>query len=310
MEDNINKNSNLPLLAGLGAACVCMMFGANAIAIKMSLQGLGVYFSAALRFTIASSALIIWALSTKQSLFVPRHKVVQLLTISVAFSCQLMLQYLGISQTSASRSSLILNLQPFFVLFLAHFFIPDDKITLKKIVGIMMGFFGISLVFMETNAVSTGFRTGDMLVLGGTLIWGGNAVYIKRVFEGFKPLHIALYPMIVSIPLTVCGSYFWDTALIIHLDAAVIGSMIYQSLVVATFGYMAWNALLSRYGTVSLHSYVFVMPITGVILGGLILGEPITYKIVFALLFIVAGLLVSYLKQDQLPPIFSLNRNV
>lgn len=305
-----SKSNNLPLLAGLGAACLCIMFGANTIAIKMSLHGLGVYFSAGLRFAIASTILVGWALLTKQSLWVARNKVYQLVIISVAFSIQLMLHYVGISQTSASRSSLILNLQPFFVLFLAHFFIPDDKITLKKIVGIVLGFAGIILVFTETNSVSTDFQSGEIMILVGTVIWGGNAVYIKRVFEGFKPLHIALYPMVLSIPLTFTASYFWDSALIIYLDANIIGAMIFQSVLVAAFGYVTWNALLEKYGTVSLHSYIFVMPITGVILGGLILGEPITYKIVLALLLIVTGLLVSYLKQVHLPPIFSLNRNV
>jgi len=45
-------------------------------------------------------------------------------------------------------------------------------------------------------------------------------------------------------------------------------------------------------------------------LGGLVLGEPITWKILIALLLIVSGILVVHFKQEKLVPLFPLGRNV
>jgi drug/metabolite transporter (DMT)-like permease len=68
--------------------------------------------------------------------------------------------------------------------------------------------------------------------------------------------------------------------------------------------------MLQKYGAVALHSFIFIMPVAGVVLGGLVLGEPITIKIISALLLIVAGILVVHFRQEKLIPLFSLGRNI
>ncbi len=68
----------------------------------------------------------------------------------------------------------------------------------------------------------------------------------------------------------------------------------YQSLVAASFGYVAWNYLLSRYGATALHSFVFLMPVSGVLFGGLLLGEPFTLNILVALILIMTGIFVVH----------------
>ena len=95
-----------------------------------------------------------------------------------------------------------------------------------------------------------------------------------------------------------------------HVDFTILGALLYQGLVTASFGFVAWMTLLQRYGAVALHSFIFVMPISGVLLGGLMLGEPITVKIMLALLFIVSGILVVHVKQKTFPPVFPMERNV
>ena len=68
-----------------------------------------------------------------------------------------------------------------------------------------------------------------------------------------------------------------------------------------SFGFIAWMTLLKKYGAVSLHSFIFIMPVAGVLLGGLVLGEPITAKIMLALLLIVLGIFIVNLKWVHAP---------
>ncbi|MBU2512336.1 DMT family transporter [bacterium] len=310
MSSSDNTSNDFNALSAIAALSLCIMFGSNAIAIKISFSGFGVYFMSCIRFLIASLCLILWAFVTKQNLRVGKDRWLQLGIISISFSLQLLLFYTGLSMTTASRSALITNLQPFFVLFLAHFFIPGDNITLKKLMGIVLGFSGIALVFTDRAGVTESFRSGDIFVLCGAALWGCNAVYTKRVIKNFDAIQIALYPMIVSIPISMIGSYFFDDQLVYFVDATMVASIAYQSFFVAAFGYVAWNTLLKRYGAVSLHSFVFIMPITGVILGGLVLGEPLTGRLIAGLVFIVSGLLTIHIKQKSYPPVFPLGRNV
>jgi len=112
------------------------------------------------------------------------------------------------------------------------------------------------------------------------------------------------------VPLFLAEALFWDNAMIINLDASVIGAMLYQSLITASFGFVAWNTMLKKYGTVQLHSFIFIMPIAGVALGGLVLGEPITVKILLALAFIVSGILVVHWQPKKEAPAYPIRRGI
>ena len=83
------------------------------------------------------------------------------------------------------------------------------------------------------------------------------------------------------------------------INLKIIISILYQSLLASSLGLVAWNYLLLKYGAVSLHSFLFIMPIAGVLLGGFILREPITLNILFALLLIVSGILVVNYKNNH-----------
>ena len=308
--NGLAENQELPFLAAIFTVFLCALFGANAVAIKISLSGLGVFTTAGLRFSMASVAVFIWARITGRSFHIKKGQIHQLLIISMMFTVQLSLFYLGISKSNASRATLMVNLQPFFTLFLAHFFISGDRITKRKTLGIMLGFAGVIFVFMEKKGVTADFQVGDLIILFAAFLWACNAVYTKRIIHAFKPFHMVLYPMIFSVPFFFLEGFVWDSTMIAHVDAKVFCALLYQGLVAASFCFVAWITLLQKYGAVALHSFIFIMPVSGVLLGGLVLGEPITVNIIIALLLIVSGILLVNFKQKKPIPLFPLGRNV
>ena len=310
MIDATPQNKDFSFLAASFTVFICMLFGANAVAIKISLEGIGVFTTAGIRFAIASVAIFLWAKITGRSFKISKDQILQLLVISIVFTIQLSLFYLGLSKSNASRGTLLVNFQPFFTLFLAHFFIPGDRITKRKIMGILLGFAGVAFVFLEKKGVTNDFEVGDVMILAAAFLWSCNAVYTKRIISAFKPFQIALFPMIFSVPFFFLEGVLWDHHMIVFIDSKIIGAMVYQSLVTASFGFVVWNSLLQRYGAVALHSFIFIMPITGVLLGGLILGEPITINILIAMLLIVAGMLIIHFKQKKPIPLFPIGRNI
>jgi drug/metabolite transporter (DMT)-like permease len=66
-----------------------------------------------------------------------------------------------------------------------------------------------------------------------------------------------------------------------------------------SFGFVAWYVLLQRYGAVSLHTFIFIMPVVGVLLAGLMLKEPITGNILIALALIGTGVFVTQFSWDK-----------
>ena len=287
-----NQEDEWPILSTALAAFLSAAFGANAVAIKMSLAGIGPFTAAGLRFLIASLTIFIWARATGRSIRVHRDQVLKLSVLWLLFFSQISLMYLGIHMTNASRATLITNLQPFFVLFLAHLLIRNERISLRKIIGLFLGFGGVCLLFLETEGAAEQFRKGDFLIVLTTLLWASSSVYTKRVIHIFSPYLVVIYPMVFSVPLFFLEGFLWDEKMVGDANPKVVVALLYQALVAASFGFIAWNTLLQRHGAVVLNSFNFLMPIAGVFLGWWLLQEPMSVKIWLALVLVTAGIVV------------------
>jgi drug/metabolite transporter (DMT)-like permease len=282
----------LPFGASVFTAFLCILFGANAVAVKISLTGLGVFTTAGLRFGTAAIVLYLWARCTGKLLAVSRSQFGQLILLSAIFFVQLSLFYFGQDKTTASHGTLISNVLPFMVMLLAHFFIPGDRINRKKIFGLIVGFTGVVVLFFDNIALSGDALHGDLLILLAVMVWSCHVVYIKTIIGGFHPLQITIYPMAITAPVFLASGFVFDGEMVRMIDAAVVKSMLYQIFVTASFGFVAWNTMIGRFGATALHSFVFIMPISGVFLGVVLLDEPVTANLIGAIVLVVTGLVV------------------
>ncbi|MFH2093563.1 MAG: DMT family transporter [Pseudomonadota bacterium] len=291
------QNNEMTVKAAALTIFICMLFGGNPVAIKLGLTGLGAFTSAGIRFAIATLVILTWARINKTPLKLTSKQVKQTLVLAAIFVVQLSLFYHGLGKTTASHGVLISNVLPIFVLILAHFFIPKDRISIKKAISIALGFIGVVFLFLDSPDVAYDLKLGDGMVLVAVVFWAISAVRVKQIIAGYNSLQITLFPMMFAVPFFFIGGFLWDVQMIEKLDVSIITAMLYQSLVTASFGFLAWNGLLQKFGVITLHSFVFIMPLTGVLLGVLFFNEPITPCLAAAITCIVAGVMVVTLKK-------------
>ena len=292
-------NPPLGLWAAIQVTLLCVLFGLNAVAVKYAFSGFGVYSSACIRFGIAALVIALWAWLTGRSFRLQPGQARHLLVYSALFSVQLSLFYAGLERTYASRGTLLVNLLPFIVLVLAHFFIPGDRVSPRKLAGLLLGFSGVVCVFNGDSGLAGRVRSGDIFVLMATTIWACNIVYLKRVIDTFAAFHIVLYSMLLSLPLFGLEALVFDDAALKTPSLPATLALLYQTFVTAAFGFIAWNHLLKKFGAVNLHSFVFIMPLVGVACAHLALDEPVTPRLLLALALIVGGLVVIHFKPPQ-----------
>jgi len=289
---------------------LCTLFGANAVAIKVAFEGFGIFTAAVIRFTLAVLVIALWAVFSGRSFRLQKGQWRVLLVYSLLFTVQLSLFYTGLDRTYASRGTLLINLLPFLILILAHFFIPNDRITRRSLIGLVLGFSGVVCVFAGKDVFSRDIRVGDGLVLAATLVWAGNTVFIKRVIGAFKPFHIVLYSMLFALPFFMLGAFWFDDVPFKGFSGRAVLGLAYQTFVTASYGFIAWNTLLKTYGAVALHSFVFIMPLVGVVLSGWLLGDPLYPNLWMALVLIVAGILVLHGRPPESVVISPLRRHM
>ncbi len=126
---------------------VCIMFGSGLAAIKASFYGFGVFTAVALRFFVASVTIFLWIKVTRKSIRIESEHFLKIFIWTGIFLVEYFLLFFDVRKTSASRASLIINLQPFFVIFSTHYFIVEEKIGFRKIFGMIVGFCGLLPLF-------------------------------------------------------------------------------------------------------------------------------------------------------------------
>lgn len=301
MENKLQNNNELTVKAAALTVLICILFGGNPVAIKFCLTGMGSFTAAGVRFTIAALVIFAWAKYKKIPLKINRKQWGQVSILAAIFVVQLSCFYMGMDKTTATHGALISNVLPFIVLILAHFFIPGDTISLKKVMGITLGFIGVLFLFFDEQDLTGELRKGDLIVLVAVFMWSSSAVFVKRIISQYNVVQITIYPMVLGIPFFFIGGYLWDDQMIRMINPTVVKAVLYQSLVTASFGFIAWNTLLQKFGATALHSFIFIMPLAGVLFGVVLLGEAFTPHLAVSIAFIVAGVIIVNMRRRKRP---------
>ena len=99
MTETRPSNQELSLAAGFFTAFLCIIFGSNAVAVKIAFTGMGVFTTAAIRFGVAAVAIFLWAWFTGQTIALKKGQIPQVLIFSLLFTIQLSLFYLGLTKS-------------------------------------------------------------------------------------------------------------------------------------------------------------------------------------------------------------------
>ena len=269
-----------------------LFWGFNHPAIKISNQGVSPIFASTLRSIIASICGLIYCLRKQEKVF---HKGVMLfhgVMVGLLFGAEFACIYFGLLYTDAARSVLFVYLSPFVVAIGAHFFLTGDRLTFLKILGLVLAFTGIFVVFGgRPRTAKAGMYFGDILQIAAGVLWGATTLYIKKFMaRKVEPINTFLYQLFFSIPILLVVSIILEPKWIYKVDPYVVGSLFYQSVIIAFITYFVWFKLIHEYSVSRLSAFTFLTPIFGVLFGVFFLREELTVSLMIGLPLVSAGI--------------------
>jgi drug/metabolite transporter (DMT)-like permease len=285
-----------PLDAAAAALAVvlCLSWGFNQVAVKLALPEIPPLIQAAFRSTFGALIVVAWARGRGVALMQPDGTLVAGVIAGVLFGLEFLLIYRGLVFTSASRAALFLYTAPFFVVIGARWFLPGDRFDRRQWIGLLLAFAGIVIAFgVPTPGGDTRELIGDlMLVLAGAA-WGATTLLVKATRLVQAPYEkTLLYQLIVSAPMLALCAQLLGERVSAPPSAVAVGSLLYQTVWIASFTFLAWFALIQRYSASRLAAFTFLTPLFGVAAGHVVLGEPLTPAFALAVALVVAGLVL------------------
>jgi drug/metabolite transporter (DMT)-like permease len=284
---------NIPLNGVLLLLMLSFLWGGNMVTIKISNQGVPPIIAATIRSVFASAFLWIYLRARGQSVFFPREHIIHGLAIGGLFGTEFLLLYWGIAYTDASRAVIFLYTHPFFVAAGAHFLVSGERLTITKIVGLLLAFAGLVSVFGgKPTTLKPLYWVGDLMEVGAGFLWAATTIYIKKFIMGKKVDHFQTLfgQLFFSIPVLIAGSLIFEWGHPVEFPPQVIAALFYQTVIVATISYVLWFWMIYRYQVSRLAAFTFLAPLFGVMLSCLILGESLSLFLVIGLVMVAVGI--------------------
>ncbi len=271
----VRKNS----LDGTGLALllgVTLLFAVNQVIIKVVNAGLQPVFFAGLRSALAVFFIGGWLWFRGRPARLRRESVPIGLLMGAAFAGEFMLLFLAIDLTTVGKAAVIFYSMPIWFALMAHFGLPDERITLLKGAGLLLAFAGTALAILTGLGGGPGSVAGDLCALGAAFGWAATAFLARSpVMRAEGPEMQQFWMVLVSAPVLLLAAPLFGP-LIRDLQAVHIFWLVVQASLVVTGGFITWLWLFSVYPASTVASFSFLTPVFSLAIGAVFFQESVS----------------------------------
>ena len=285
-----------PLAVGLLLSC-CVLWGLNQVAAKVALAEVPPLTQAALRSTGAALLVLLWSRARGIPLFDRDATLRGGLVAGTLFAIEFAFIFVGLQFTSASRMVVFIYVSPFVVALGMPLIARGERLAPGQWAGLVVAFAGVAWAFAEGFAPQAEAPPlqwlGDALGLAAALTWGATTLTIRVTrLSGAVAEKTLLYQLAVSAVLLALAAPLAGESWPTRWSALSIGSLAFQTVIVTFVSFLVWFWLVRHYPATRLAAFTLATPMAGLAAGVLLLGEPLTLRLVLALSAVVVGLVL------------------
>jgi len=270
---------------------ISILWGANSVVIKLGLEDAPPLRLAWMRFVVGGAVICLWALATRRfvGFRIERREWRPLAVLGLVFSVQMTATNVGTWLTSAAHATILLNLYAVHTVVLAHFMIPGDRLSLRKLGGVLVAYSGIVLLFARQVTHGAPTLLGDVVVTLAGVLLAERTVYLARAVQRLDPVKLLLAQAVVGTALLAFASLLVEPAPT-RWTARLGVSIAYQGVLISGFNFVVNLALLRDYRPSALSAFFLTQPIFGVVAAALVAGDPLTPQLVVACAAVAVGI--------------------
>lgn len=287
----MERKDHVDLFGAVALVGFASLFALNQVVIKVTGGGFGPVFMAGLRSVGALAVLALWMWVRGVRVTTPPGAALGGVIAGLLFAVEFIGVFIALDLTTVSRASIMLYTMPVWLALAAHFVLPNERLTRKRMLGLALAMSGVTVALLDRGG-GTASLAGDLLALMAAMCWAGIALTVRLTpISRATPEVQLLWQLVISAPiLLACAPYMGD----LFRDVAPIhlAGLAFQIVLIASLGFLAWFWLLKRYPASGVASFSFLSPVLAVILGWALLGEEVQLPVWGALGLVAVGIVL------------------
>jgi len=290
-----------PRLDGIAIICLllcCVVWGLGQVSSKVALAEMPPLTQVALRSLGAAILVLLWARVRRIKLFERDRTLAAGFGAGLLFALEFGCIFVGLQFTTASRMAVFIYLAPFVVALGMPLIARSERLGARQLAGLVAAFAGVTWAFAEGfQQPSAGERQwiGDALGVLGAVLWGATTLLIRATRLSQAAAEKTLfYQLAVSGALMALlaglSAETWPS----RLTTLPLAALVFQTVVVCFASYLLWFWLIRHYPATQLSAFTLLTPVFGLIAGAVLLGEPLTTRLIVALATVTIGIAVVH----------------
>lgn len=201
----------------------------------------------------------------------------------------------GQTRIASGLASILNATTPLFTVIVAHFLTSDERLTGQRLAGVAVGFLGVAVMIGASALRSWNADIpAQLAVLGAALSYGFASVFGRRFRAmGIPPMATAAGQVTASsailLPLSLAIDGPWSLP---APGAGTVLALVALALVSTAFAYILFFRLLARAGATNVGLVTFLIPVSAILFGALILGERLELRHMAGMALIGSGLVL------------------
>jgi drug/metabolite transporter (DMT)-like permease len=267
------------------------MWGSSYLFIKIAVNDFGTFTLVALRLLVGAA--LLWVVVGFSGQRIPRDArayrhllVMSVLNIALPFA---LITWAERSVDSA-LAAILTSVVPLFAVILAPLFIADEPLRINGVVGLAIGFVGVVVLTGAGLGIGNSNLVGEIALLGASLSYAAGAVYARRNIRGLPPMIPAVFQVsfafVISGALALLLEHPWTA----RPDLTSVGAIVWLGLLGSGLAYLAFFRLLGHWGATRTTGVAYLLPIVGIVLGFVVLSEPIDARTIVGTALVILGL--------------------
>jgi drug/metabolite transporter (DMT)-like permease len=269
-------------------------FGTNFTAVKLVVESVPPILFAATRFTLAGLLLLPLALLSGPNSRLSRQDLLPMLGLGlVGVTLTQSVFTVGVGLTTAANTALVYSTSPVWGMLLG-FALGWERPRLSGVLGIGLCLAGVGAIVYGSLDFAGTSLVGDALILAAAVCWGSYTVLTLSFLRRYSALAVAAYAMtlggLAAFPLAALDPSPLNLA---ALDGITWAAAAYSALCSSAFGFAAWGWGVSHVGANRVLVYQYLVTLTGVSTGILLLGESFGAGQLIGAAVILAGVYLA-----------------
>ncbi len=274
-------------------AAVCFFWGTTYLAIRVGLETLQPTLFAGIRFLVAGSILF-FVMSRQRNARLPARRewfdlgVIGLMLLGVGNGAVVWAE----QWVPSGMAALLVATSPFWAAALERLQGGSERVGLRGLLGMAVGFGGLAMLVgpqLFGGEVNGKYLLGILIIQVGCFFWQAGSLYAKRRPTGVSPLMASSVQMlwaglVLTLVGTLIGEWGW-----MRFSARSVGALAYLVVFGSIVAYSAYMYAIQKLPLPLVSTYSYVNPIVALVLGWLVLSEPLGRREGGAALVILLG---------------------